>query len=154
MVSEPVLQTDHKKLFFTNLWGVVCAYNLIFELITFCWVDKISCVMWFCSVIWLVPSEPGVRSRQLLPQMLPGSLLPLILREPGNEARLTSQCSTVIYFSHVCVKWSSVSVSPGFSLELYLQMVHDVILAYGPSADPFFRYILMSHRKNLCSHIL
>ena len=31
---------------------------------------------WFRSAIWLVPPEQGAGSRQLFPQMLPGSLLP------------------------------------------------------------------------------
>ena len=33
-----------RKLFFTNLQGVVHAYKLSFELTIFCWVDKMSCV--------------------------------------------------------------------------------------------------------------
>ena len=35
-----------------------------------------------------------------------------------TDVRLAPQRSTVVYFAHVCVKWSSVLVSPGFSLEL------------------------------------
>ena len=44
-------------------------------------------MLWFRSAIWVVLPEPGVGSQQLLPQMLPGSLLPQFLRRvPGNKA--------------------------------------------------------------------
>ena len=78
------LELHSKTVFFTNFWGLVCAYKLIFELAIFCWVDK---MLWFRSAMWVVLPEPGAGSQQLFLQMLLGSLFPQFLRRvPGNKA--------------------------------------------------------------------
>ena len=77
-----------KKLFFTNLQGVVYTYE--FKLTIFHWLDKMSHVHVFFSAIGLVPPEQGSVNWQLFPQMLPDSLLPLFSRrEAGDEASCT-----------------------------------------------------------------
>ena len=73
-----------RKLLFTNLRGVVYAYKFIFEFDE--WTKWRVCT-WFRSTIWLVPPVQGGGTWQLFRLMLPGSLLPHVLRwEPGNEA--------------------------------------------------------------------
>ena len=72
-----------QNLFFINFRDAVCAYKFIFELTIYCWVYT-----WFRFAIWLVLPGRSAGSRQLFPQMLPGSLLPPFLRrEHGDEAR-------------------------------------------------------------------
>ena len=96
-----------RKLFFTNLRGVVHAYKFIFELTIFCWVEKMSRVhvVSFCNLIGTARPRRW-KSTTFPPGVNRLSPPPFVRREPGNEATMAVyRYICTIYVSVPCRNW-------------------------------------------------